>query len=77
MNCLLMLKNCRVDPIVQSTAVTKLETLASALMHKLAILPRLYGKLTATLLLLKKSKFGEQFLDRFDATVVARKLDGS
>ncbi len=76
-NCLLMVKNGRADTSIQSTVVAELEINSHGLDEDLVILPELFGQMSFTLLLSKKSAYGQEFLDHFDEVVKRMKDDGS
>jgi polar amino acid transport system substrate-binding protein len=76
-SCLLMVQQGRVDVSLQSTVVMERAMMANNLEHDLTILPTVFGQMTFTLLLSKKSAFGQPFLNQFDETIAEMKQNGS
>jgi len=76
-NCLRMVQKGRSDVVLQPSVVSSREIAAENLGKDLVILPTVYGQMTFTLLLSKKSSFGQAFLDHFDQALQRMKADGS
>jgi len=76
-SCLRMVQKGRADVVLQSSVVTDREIAAQNMGEDLVTLPTVYGKMTFTFLLSKKSTVGQGFVDRFDETLKRMKADGS
>jgi len=76
-NCLRMVQKGRADAVLQSRVVTDREIAAQNIGGDLVTLPTVYGKMTFTLLLSKKTAVGQGFVNRFDKTLRRMKADGS
>ena len=76
-SCLRMVQKGRADVVLQASVVTGREIAAQNLSEHLVTLPTVYGTMSFTFLLSKKSSFGQTFIDRFDATLKRMKEDGS
>jgi len=76
-SCLRMVQKGRADVVLQASVVTSREIAAQNMSDHLVTLPTIFGTMSFTFLLSKKSSFGQGFVDRFDATLKRMKEDGS
>lgn len=68
-NCLLQIQKGRADLIIQPLAVGTAEIARLKLNKKLTILPKVYGEMKFTLLLSKRSAYGQSLVDQFDQAI--------
>ncbi len=76
-SCLRMVQKGRVDVTLQSSAVSIREIAVEKMEQDLVTLPDVYGQMSFTLLVSKKSAFKQDFINRFDKTLQRMKADGS